>query len=230
MSISNVAAEKKTIAKTSTPVSGVSKDPGPASAPMPANSQLASKSDLVAAPRPASSVGILTLVQTKALLLQIGFSETKNKYEVVDVNNHCGKYQFTGQNLVDLGYIKEDYLAEYGQGSSTGVVHIAGSWTGKNNVSNLGDFLMAESLQDAAMLRLLTQYYESMSKLNAIKPNDTVSTIAGMLCVAHAIGPTAAKKWRDTGVGEDLYKVPAGIYFSIGQYAVDVLGVPTKTR
>lgn len=230
MSISNTKAEKKIITKTINPQGGISTDPGPASAGTPPGAKMASKSDMVSAPKAPSGIGNLTAVQVKAIILQIAFSETKSNPGAVDVNNYCGKYQFTAQNLVDLGYIKADYYEQYGQGSNTGAVHIAGAWTGKNNIQDLGDFLAAEPLQDNAMFQLLNSYYESLNRLNGIKPGDTVSTIAGMLCVAHALGPSAAKKWRDTAVGEDVYKTPGGSYFGIGQYAVDVLSIPSSIR
>lgn len=225
MSISNTKAEKKIITKTADPRGGISNDPGPASAGTPPSAKLAAKSDMVAAPKAPSSLNDLTAVQVKAIILQIAYSETKVNPRAIDVNNYCGKYQFTTQNLVDLGYIKADYYEQYGQSTGTGAVHIAGSWTGKNNITNLSDFLTAEALQDAAMFQLLTEYYDSLNRLNGIKPEDTVSTIAGMLCVAHALGPVAAKRWRDSGVGEDVYKTPGGVYFGIGQYAVDVLSI-----
>lgn len=230
MSISNVAAEKKTSALLAQPTGAVSADPGPASAPLPPNSKLASKADMVASARPPSGLGNLTALQVRALMMEIGFSETKSKYNSVDASNYCGKYQFSSQNLVDLGYIKADYLEHYGQTSNTGVVHVAGAWTGKDNITKLEDFLAAEQAQDTGIFVLLTNYYNALVKLNGIKPDDTVSTVAGMLSVAHAIGTAAAKKWRESSVGADVYGTSAGEYFKLGQYAVDVLGVPNIVR
>lgn len=67
----------------------------------------------------------------------------------------------------------------------------------------------------------------------AIKTDDNLCTIAGMLCVAHVLGPDAgselapgAKRWRSTGGGKDVNGDNAATYFLVGRYAIDVLAAP----
>ena len=67
--------------------------------------------------------------------------------------------------------------------------------------------------------------YKSLLSKTAIKADDDLCTVAGMLCTSHLIGAGGANQWRKTGEGGDANGTTGTAYFNMGRYAVDVLAV-----
>jgi len=209
---------------------------GPQSAPPPIPSRCAPKSLMnnEVAVNPPKGIGSLTKTQIKALLLQIAYSESRVDYSAVGVGNQLGKYQFDTDVLVEYKYIKPDFFRKYTQFDqigSLGAVKIDQAWTNREGMNSVRDFLAATGVQEKVMFQRLTDLNTQLQNNRAILPQDTVSTRLGMLYVAHRIGLSAAKRWRDTGVTEvSTTREPAGVYFSLGRYAGEVLSAATKVR
>ena len=205
-------------------------DPGPATALSPEPDTLASKASLVSAPNPPGGIQILTMLQVKALMTQIAFSSSNGMYSAVDPYNNVGKYLFNTEFLVNSGYVKSDYYERFGQTGSSGTVQITGAWTGKNSISSLGEFLIAEDTQESLMYQFLAENYTGLLRNGGIKTTDGPSVVMGMLFVAHKIGTKNAKIWRETAAGTTEDNTPVGVFYSQGRYAGEVLSVPTGVK
>lgn len=173
------------------------------------------------APNPASGVGPLSQYQMKCIMSQIAYTESGWKYDIVEVarGNYLGRYQLGAAALAQFGYIKNDYLKQY----STKAVNFDAAWTGKDNINSKQDYLNSPSVQESAMLQLVTANYNTLVRIGAIKSTDDICTVAGMITASHLLGAGGAKNWRNTGGGADANGTTGAMYFNRGRYAVDVL-------
>lgn len=173
---------------------------------------------------PAAGVGNLSQTEVKALMTQIGYSESGFKYGAVEQQrgNYLGKYQIGAQALATQGYLKEDALKQYGNNA----VNYPSNWTGKDGITSKESFLNNGAVQESAMFNQLNSNYNRMVQTGAIKPSDSPSTVGGMLATSHLLGADGATQWRKTGLGADANKTPGTTYFNQGRYAVDVLAKP----
>ena len=202
-----------------------STDPGPVAAKGSGVKNPVNKSYFLRADNPnlSEGVGPLTPEQTKALITQIGWSESTWNYRAVNPLNYIGKYQTGAAALVDLGYIKRDAFQLYGNRA----VNNPTSWTGRDGINSKEDYLNNGSVQEKVMMALLKMNYRTLQRIGAIKAGDDQCTVAGMLAAAHLIGAGGAKRWRETGGGADANGTTGTTYFNMGRYAVDVLAAPT---
>jgi len=197
----------------------VGDSPGPASAAgKPLNKKLA-PSAITTQPSPPGGVGPLTPSDTRALMAQLGFRESTNNYSAINQLGYIGKYQFGAAALADRGYIKIDAVRAYGNGALTRPE----SWTGKDGIKNREDFLRNTQIQESAMFEQLTANYNTLVKIQAVKPSDDKTTIAGMMAVSHLLGAGGASNWKKTGTGADANGVGGGEYYNLGRYSVEVL-------
>lgn len=165
-------------------------------------------------------VGPLTPLQTKALMTQLGYSESAFNYGATNQYNYLGKYQMGAPALADLGYIKRDAYTLYGGNKA---LNYPSSWTGKDGVNSKEDFLNNSAAQEKAMLSLMKQNYNTLLNIGALKSGDDQCTVAGMLAASHLLGAGGARNWRNTGGGSDANGTTGTTYFNRGRYAVDVL-------
>jgi hypothetical protein len=182
-------------------------------------------------PTPPGSVGRLNLLRTKAVMTVVGKAVSGFSYTFISGANQVGKYQLEASFLSSLGYIKPEYLALHGREAVT----YPDAWTGLDGVTNLQTWAVSTGAQEKAMHRLLIKHYEVMSNNGAIKSTDNLCTIAGMLCVAHILGPgvgtekyPGAKRWRETGGGQNINGYTGTYFFALGRYAIDVLAAKTQ--
>jgi hypothetical protein len=229
-SINDLTPPRKTTTLSAESKGVGSTDPGPRIAPPPIVENCAKKTDLVTAKNPPGGILGLTAMQVKALHVQIALILSYGQYSAVDPYNKIGKYLFDTSVLVAQGYIKEDWYREFGQEGTGAAVQLLGSWTKKDGITGITDFLAAEQLQESIMYSLTTENYSALLRNNGIKSGDTPGVIMGMLFVAHVLGVSAAKTWRETGVGNDRDGTEAGLYYSYGKYAGDVIASPTGIK
>lgn len=191
-----------------------------------------SKSYLVSInnPDPPGGLGRLSQLQVKAVKTMIANAASGYSYSLIGPSNYVGKYQLSASTLTELGYIKPEYLAQY----KSEAVKKSGAWTGKDLVTSIETWFKSTGVQENSMFTLLERNYKLMENNGAIKSDDNLCTIAGMLCVAHILGPDAgtelapgAKRWRETGGGRDVNGNYGSVYFLLGRYAVDVLASST---
>jgi hypothetical protein len=172
-------------------------------------------------PDPANTkLGNLSQIEKKALLAQIGKSESGNDYTKVEAarGNYLGKYQIGAAALTDQGYITKAAYAKYGSAA----VNYADSWTGKDGINSKQDFLTHPAVQEKAMDQNLQNNYNAMARNGAIQPGDSPSTVAGMLQTAHLLGAGGANTWRRGGGGADANGTTGEVYFNRGRAAVEI--------
>lgn len=200
-------------------------DPGPSSAQGRAIKKRFPPNRLAEQPTPPGGIGPLGASEVRAIMAQLGWRESNFNYSAVNQYGYIGKYQFGAAALVDRGYIKKDVYARYGQAS----LNRPDAWTGKNNITNRTTWLSSPRIQELTMYEQLQANYSQMTKNRGIKSGDDSCTIAGMLCVAHLLGPNrggtvpGALGWRLTGTGTDANGTSGGDYYNAGRYAIDVL-------
>ena len=174
-------------------------------------------------PNPSAGIGPLSQFQVKCLMAQLAFAESNFDYALVDSSNtYLGRYQLGSYALLDLKYIKSEYVTKY----TTEAVRYPDAWFGTDGLSNAEDFLAAKGIQDKAMFALLKLSYDQLIKKSndkyGIDPLDDLCTVAGMLAVSLLLGAGGARTWRLTG-GGDARAVSAAAYYNRGRHAIDVI-------
>jgi hypothetical protein len=182
-----------------------------------------------------ANIPILSKFETKCLMVQIAYMESKNDPTLV-VGSNYGKYQVSN-------YI----LEKYNYKDSTGV------WTGLDGIDTEALFLDSPKVQDKIMAQFFEENYTKLIRTKAIRENDTKEIIAGMLSVAYQFQDaenqtiiklekisndvlasianeansnyTAMKTkiWREYGLEIDSKGRPGGIYYNAGKYAIQNL-------
>lgn len=104
----------------------------------------------------------------KALMLEIAYVETGNNL-TFNQNNRYGRYGIHKNTLINYGYLNADGT----------------SWEGVEGVSSADNLLASSGLQDRILQKFLSEQYTACVKVGAIKDNDNLATVAGMLAVAY---------------------------------------------
>ena len=210
-------------------------DPGPQAAKNQgfAFTQQVPKSYLISVLNPDSigGIGRLSKLHVRAINTVLAKQLSGISYAFINPNNYMGKYQMSPEILTSLGYIKQKFLDTYGSYA----VHKDDAWTGKDGISSLNAWFNSSGVQEKAMYTMMSNNYVTLSSNDGIKSDDSLCTIAGMLCVAHILGPDlgttsspGARLWRDTGGGTDKNGNLGTTFFSLGRYAIDVLAAKNK--
>lgn len=174
-------------------------------------------------PDPFRNLPGLSITESKALLAQLSFLESSGNYSADNSRGYVGKYQFGSQALVDRGYIKPEWYAKYkGQ-----AVYQPDAWTGLNEINNREQFLAAKELQEVVMIQHIEANVKTMLANGALRNEDDAETRAGMIAVAHLLGPGGAAEWRRSGKGQDGNKTTGTDYFNYGRYAMQSLAPNT---
>jgi hypothetical protein len=162
------------------------------------------------------TIGNLTADQMTAYFAQIGKSESGGNYQAVNTIGYVGKYQFGYPALIDGGYAKSSV-------KSNRQLTNPNSWTGKDGIESLEDWLNNPDVQEAAMCAYTKRNYKTMCRIGAISSEQAPEDVAGMLAVSHLLGPGGAKKYRNGESQSDAYGTTGSAYFNKGKYAVAVL-------
>ena len=177
----------------------------------------ATATDLRNQPKCDCTIGNLTSDQLTAYYATIGKSESGGKYDVVNSIGYVGKYQFGYPALIDGGYVSKTC-------KSNSQLNNPNMWSpNKNGVNSLQAWLSNGPEQEQAMCEYTKRNYTSMVRIGAITADQKPEDIAGMLAVAHLLGPGGAKAYRNGASGADQYGTTGASYFAKGQYAVAVL-------
>ena len=160
-------------------------------------------------------IGILNPKQTTGLKAQLAKNESDNNYKAETSTWLLGKYKFTAQALADQGYLKRDAVVFQGNKA----INMSSNWTDKDSINSKEDFKNSPAIQEKVVDQLLKINYKILVRIGGIKDNDGPRTQAGMLSVAHLLGPEDAKLWRET---DNVHE--ARQYYNIGSYGVEVLG------
>lgn len=121
-----------------------------------------------------------TATDCVAMLNNIRQSEGSGNYNTNTGNGYYGAYQMGRSALIDVGYMRGD-----------------GSWTGKNGINSLEDYLNTPSAQDAAFLeygnRNLT-YLGNYQQYVGQTINGVPITIGGLVAGSHLVGAGGLKE------------------------------------
>ena len=166
-------------------------------------------------------IGNLTADDLTAYFATIGKSESGGNYNTTNSIGFVGKYQFGYGALVDGGYVKSTV-------KSNSALQNPNSWTGKNGINSVQDWLNNSAEQESAMCAYTKRNYSSMCKLGAVTQDQSNADVAGMLAVAHLLGPGGARDYRAGKNSADAYGTTGATYFNKGQYAVTVLAPQNK--
>lgn len=174
-------------------------------------------------PEMESGIGELNQSDIRALSAQIGYSESRGSYDKIEESGFVGKYQFSANDLISLGYIKES--------ADSGIAGLSNpnNWLSKDNIGSLDDFMASPELQEQAMFNLMKQNYAALQATGAIVNSTPKDVISGLLSVAHLAGPEGATEWFKTGklnIGAPGYT--ASDYFNRGRFSATQADVYTK--
>lgn len=175
------------------------------------------------APRANAPIGTMSQKDLSSLYAGVAVLETSGDpagdgadYNSVNRFRYAGRYQMGAQALESTGYMKPGSYALYGQAA----MDRNDVWTGKEGVDNLKGFLGNPGAQENAMQSLTAKNYRSLAGSGVITAESPPEHVAGMLAVAHNLGPAGAVNWAKTGVGQDGNGTPGGKYYAAGRYAV----------
>jgi hypothetical protein len=166
---------------------------------------------------PLENFGNLTKAGVVKTIQALGNALSGGDYSKADTGKF-GKYQFTYQQLIMLGYV---YPPKTATGNLEEIYDPAlldnlANWApGKNSVFSKEDFLSKFSAQEDAMVQLTSYNYKNLVRLKKIKNDSDPGVVAGLLSSAHIGGYSNADKLgRKTG-DETLRK-----FFLVGAEAV----------
>jgi hypothetical protein len=187
-------------------------DPGPVSAKGQQVSPAAPLSEMSAAAVPhVQSLGRLSALQAKALMVQIGYAESGSDFTKT-TSTRVGKYQINGKLLKQYGYVTD-----------AANINSTLSWAGTEGIKSVTDWTTHTGTQDVVMAQIINDYYTELLNQNAIVANDDICTVAGMISVAYYYRDEdepvrKALAWRkEGGAGAAAY--------NWGRYAIDVLAM-----
>jgi Ca2+-binding RTX toxin-like protein len=130
-----------------------------------------------------------------AFLNALGQNESGNNYAYEQPDGHyLGKYQFGESALTVLGYYNED--------ATPNTIDWAGSWTGKDGVHSVADWLASPTAQENAVqawMGLLDSYLGGYVKYAGQTLNGVHITMSGLLAGAHLLGADGEIRYLKSG-------------------------------
>ncbi len=124
----------------------------------------------------------------------LGFRESSNRYDVVNIYGSLGRYQMGEASFTDIGLYVPDanpFDNLYG-----------GTFTGKYGVWSVANFLAMPAAQDQAIrdyMALQFTYLKSVWAYDGQTINGVDVTTSGLLAAAHILGWDGAAAWLTSG-------------------------------
>ena len=160
----------------------------------------------------AQTVGSLTVSQFNSYRDYMGQERSGNDYSRINRVGFLGRYQFGAPVLQDMGYIRP--------GTSSRKLNLDSSWLGRDDIDSRDAFLQNREVQDALFLRYSRYNYKRILSNRSITKEDMPARVAGMLAVAHLLGPAGAKDFRNDVNRSDANGTEARTYFDGASAAV----------
>lgn len=168
---------------------------------------------------PLENFGNLNKGEVVKTIQALGNTLSGGDYSKADTGKF-GKYQFSYQQLIVLGYVYNPYrtpfpdrLAE--ENFNPAKLDDPANWSGKNGVFSKEDFLSKFSVQEDAVVQMADYNYKNLVRLKRIKKDSEPGIIAGLLASAHVGGYNNADKLGSKTGDETLRK-----FFLVGAEAV----------
>jgi len=139
------------------------------------------------------------------MLSVISSAISGGSYTKESSDGNLGKYQFSINTLVDLGYVKrcpEDIVTTAWTSDNT-------NWTGKDGITSKAKFLENTGVQENAALIFTENNYKSLLAMGKITETDDPKNIASLLGTALVMGTNNAdklnKKDNDGKLAKDYF-------------------------
>jgi len=168
----------------------------------------------IAQPEPADGLGSLDKNQLRAVMAQIGHSESGGSYQTQNEGGYQGKYQLGSLALQDLGYVK------VGTPQTAEALNNPNNWTGKDGVLSSEEFRNNSNIQEKAMYNYTKSNYARLQKNGVISDSASADDIAGILSASHVVGSASATNWYKTGQNPtDANSSTIATYYNRGRYS-----------
>lgn len=170
----------------------------------------------------------LSKSNVQILMNAIGKIETSSipggvqNYSTQNTLGFVGKYQFGAAALTSRGWLDWKTNAKGKRVAYTNKEMIAGTapWTGKDGVNSLSDWKTNGPAQERAMFDLLESNWKFLSSRGVITASSDPCEAAGLLHVAHLLGPGGALKYKNGIVGKDAYGASGEDVYKVSYQAV----------
>ncbi len=181
------------------------------------------------------ALGNLSAAQLQELKNTIGQRESNGNYRAENQFGYVGKYQFGLAALYDEGYVNvkppragESYRKANGETATgpwsrseystlhTRLINTDSTWTGKNGITSKDTWLGNSAAQEQAMDNFLKRNYQTLLRLGTVTAVSEPRELAGILMVAHLLGPGGADIYKRTGRGRDGNNTSGHAYYRLG--------------
>lgn len=134
-----------------------------------------------------------------SFLKDLGYRESKGDYKVVNRYGYAGKYQMGEAALIDAGYYTK--TLENGEKYNN---DWTGTFTGKDGINSLEDFLNSPKAQENAQLIFKKKQWTYLKEVGALEYigktiNGYTITASGLLAGAHLKGAGAVRDYLESG-------------------------------
>ena len=151
----------------------------------------------------------------------ISFKESTNDPTKNNGQGFVGQYQMGHDALQDTEYV-------YPGGNKQDPM--SWTWTGKNGITSLSDWLANANIQNSAMNDFTQKNYDALVKKGAITSSTSSETVSGLLGAAHISGAGGAAQWAQTQGAynpSDRFGTDTTTYYNLGYNATRL--TPTQT-
>ena len=136
-------------------------------------------------------------------------------YGMRNADKDIGRYGFNQSQLEQLGYIKSGSSIQF---PGNNALDRTETW---NDPGGINNFLNNPGAQEQAMQDLTKSNHEALLRAGVISSTDPTPHVAGMLAVAHRLGPVEAVNWARSGATSTNNRVEGSEYYNIGRASVN---------
>jgi len=181
-----------------------------------------------AAQAPAQlSVGSLDTAQVTGLLAQTAV-DVNQPFDMLSADKGIGKFGLSAGQLESSGFLKPGTVQTFLQDPAQleTVLSSGTVWTGKAGVSNLGDLLGSETLQNITQNEIMVTSLEGLKSAGIVTGSESPSELASFVQTASKFGVADTVAWVNGAAPADLVS-EINSTAKNAQYAVNF--VDTKT-
>ena len=175
----------------------------------------------------------LTDKQFQAYAESVRQRESGGNYQLVSKNGYVGAYQFSAAQLVDTGFIDRTSYSEASASSTYSQLEFVNADSNWHGSGGLSSFLTNPGQQDSAFEALSNFNRRQLVSSGVLDNTSSGSDTAGMLGVAHLLGPRKAADWRlnDDAAANIEFSDDASIRFSEAARSIgsDVIVTSSQT-
>lgn len=169
-------------------------------------------------------IGPLEDTEVQALMVQSAHTLSETDYGYIASDGAVGAYAFDYKDLANASLISRASIEQFVNNPMQAISQVT-SWTGKDGIKSLEQFLSDPAAQARVMVDKLKTNYQELVSCGGLSNLDSNGTVGAMLNLSHTTSPLQARDWRKTG-GEllDRYGNSAAKLYKLGGQAVSRLG------